>query len=114
MHTKTHNVNPISCDECGKEFMVKLQLEIHKKLHVNEIIKCDQCDKTFKNGFYLKSHQITHVKERRLFCQFCDKSFKVLSALKTHHQRNHVQKRERSACNICGKFVMDLKVKYDF
>ncbi|XP_063991787.1 zinc finger protein 436-like [Diachasmimorpha longicaudata] len=82
------------CEECGKSFFKKLDLESHRRTHTKERpYVCQVCDKTFYHQSHIIRHERIHSGERPYSCDFCQKTFSQLSSLKMHKQRHHNETR---------------------
>lgn len=68
-HLNKHlGLKPFNCDECGKPFLSKHHVKLHKRSHTKEKnFKCTKCDKAFRNPGSLRSHQIVHAEKNKEF-----------------------------------------------
>lgn len=74
-----------SCELCGKEFVSRDVLRIHKKLHISEEHWCAICNQVFQQRMYLKKHMACHDL-KKFICEEedCGKSFRFKEQLKQH------------------------------
>lgn len=105
----------VSCITCGKLFLNKERLEIHKTYHREKLFECHLCQKKFIRqktlnchlnvhiGLYpcqncdykahsmynLKVHQNVHLLEKNHCCKECNKTFTSLSSLRRHDRIIH-------------------------
>jgi KRAB domain-containing zinc finger protein len=124
------------CGKCGKEFKLKIGLNLHirsqncektqEKLHsvrdhdqnnstgftgdLKKTFECYKCEKTFKRKYNLSEHLATHELVKRFECRTCKKVFKHNSNL-TRHLKSH--KHEKwFECRICRKkFIFNSSLK---
>ena len=55
-HVNRHNnVRPYSCNECGKNFLSRQSLQIHRGVHTRPL-QCDQCEKKCVSATHLQRH----------------------------------------------------------
>jgi RNase P subunit RPR2 len=85
---KEHKIRPrVTCDECGKDFARKYELQTHVKV-VHLGIKdqmCPHCDYVTSEKGRVKKHiQTVHNNVRNYQCQRCDYSAKNKSGLDNH------------------------------
>lgn len=71
------------CDLCGKEFVSRDVLRIHKKLHTNQEHRCDLCGQVFQQRQYLRKHMAVHD-QKKFTCDDCGKIFRFNEQLKQH------------------------------
>ena len=95
------------CDDCGKEFNRKFNLERHiETVHLNMFKKehkCDICEKAFGRRDVLQRHVLLiHLSPKKFKCQKCDMSFANKENLKRHFESNHHENRPH-VCDQCGK-----------
>ena len=88
-----------TCDVCHKELKTNMLKKHIQDVHTE--CSCDECGKVFKKRKNLNDHKRATHKEVELSpCEFCSKQFK--SGLLKLHIRN-VHSKQTSACNECGK-----------
>ncbi|XP_013927365.1 PREDICTED: vomeronasal type-2 receptor 1-like, partial [Thamnophis sirtalis] len=76
-----------SCRKCGKCFVQKSDLAVHRLVHKGEkTFKCLECSKYFVHRSELVKHQRVHTGERPFKCFECGKCFSRQSVLSNHHR----------------------------
>ena len=84
-----HRENIFKCGVCGKSFLKKYELIIHKRTHTgNKTFQCEVCKKTFAWKLSFTRHKRIHTREKLFECAVCKKSFIQRSHL-TRHQLIH-------------------------
>jgi KRAB domain-containing zinc finger protein len=109
------------CSKCGKEFKLKIGLNLHIRTQncekaeenstgftsdLKKTFEYYKCDKLFKRKDNLTQHLATHELEKRFECRICKKFLKTKSILNQHLQSHEPGK--KFVCRICGN-----KFKYD-
>lgn len=92
-----------SCLECGKIFMNKAKLNVHRKrAHtLKEKEPCPECGKEYA-GEKLTSHRRTVHNVQKMKCPHCKKTYKLLD---NHIANVHAQ--EEVSCPECGEIFMN-------
>lgn len=99
-HGKQKHRN-VPCDQCGKMFYTKWQLNVHMNLHKNKKHQCTHCNYCTVYPQALKTHIKIHMKEYSCICDWCGKGFMNKKALMNHMAREHLG--IVVSCSICQK-----------
>lgn len=106
-HQKTvHNSkdDTLICDLCGKMYMTRESLKLHKESHVVKI--CQICGKHLRNKRSFERHfsrcSGERFDEKRFFCDYCGGSWKTKQQLQNHVYGKHLFDKPFK-CEICGK-----------
>ena len=96
-HVHKINDEKFTCEECGKVYRTKKDIQVHMRYHLPEDIKlamkekamekykCNSCDKGFIDSTRLKWHEASrHTGIKSFICQHCPKSYFRSDHLKTH------------------------------
>nr|CAD7589754.1 unnamed protein product [Timema genevievae] len=102
IHSGETLVKSFKCEECGKAFLTKSNLNIHSISHNGlKLHSCELCGKFFKYKSYLKNHAYTHNSHKAFKCEECGMNFAQKCHLKKHSLRH--SKQPLFVCEVCGK-----------
>ena len=95
------------CDECGKSYKFKSNLEEHLLKHKSVFFPCDKCDKKFssKSGLYVhrrEQHSSSLVRPS-VKCDICSFVSKGMRNLKKHKETHNKAAYSRYSCSYCHK-----------
>ena len=118
LHMKTHNEfnfkdsgkTTFGCEECGKVYLSKERLGIHRRQKHSEkwpkkLFKCELCGTSFVFEKNLISHQTNHEEIKEHCCHLCAKNYINVANLREHYHRNHpgeCPEHLMFECNICS------------
>lgn len=96
------------CDECGKTFKCKWNLNQHKIRHAgveHYPFKCEQCPKRFVASKDFKAHTLRHAGIKNFECDFCGLKKTTMKELKIH--LNYHTKEKQWSCTECPSMVFN-------
>ncbi|XP_077866246.1 uncharacterized protein LOC102805052, partial [Saccoglossus kowalevskii] len=86
-----------SCAHCGKHFVGKAALKIHKLVkHLGEKpFACEMCNQRFVSASALITHRRRHTGEKPYKCNICGRLFRHSSTMKRHKLLRHMPQNAR-------------------
>lgn len=105
---KTSDPQKWVCDECGKTFKCKWNLNQHKIRHAgveHYPFKCEQCPKSFVASKDFKAHTLRHAGIKNFECDFCGLKKTTMKELKIH--LNYHTKEKQWQCTECPSMVFN-------
>ncbi|KAL5275874.1 hypothetical protein ACFFRR_001602 [Megaselia abdita] len=105
---KTSDPQKWVCDECGKTFKCKWNLNQHKIRHAgveHYPFKCEQCPKSFVASKDFKAHALRHAGIKNFECDFCGLKKTTMKELKIH--LNYHTKEKQWSCTECPSMVFN-------
>ena len=76
-----------SCDQCGHEANVTVDLNKHKaEVHKNSAYTCDQCKYMVNKTEYQKKHTEYEHKDSKYYCEQCE-----LENSRTENMKHHIE-----------------------
>merc|ERR1719232_176009 len=75
------------CEQCGKDFKKKENMEKHQVIHTNKTFDCLVCFKQLRSNDALRRHKKIHDGSNKISCDLCGKVFTQGYEL-TKHKRN--------------------------
>ena len=100
-HVKKHNVKPVHCSYCGEAFRQTETLAKHQAIHSGETPQtCIVCGKKFMWTGALIYHKHMHTGLKPFQCEYCEQTF-AKSTLKTRHKQLHHKEHALNDCNLC-------------
>ncbi|KAH8292403.1 hypothetical protein KR054_009405, partial [Drosophila jambulina] len=93
------------CDQCGKKFNDKANLNLHLVRHTGiKPFECPDCGKREFNMYLMKIHiRVKHRGEKPFACKYCDETFVDSTKRCRHQSRMHELKatNRRYKCAFC-------------
>ncbi|XP_024081724.1 zinc finger protein 883-like isoform X2 [Cimex lectularius] len=104
-HMKQHgNVKQFGCIVCGKKFLTKWNLHLHKWTHASRIskpFKCTMCKGAFIRQSDFQAHIRAHYGNKPFTCNHCGMQFNRKHNWLRHEKEHSSEK--RYTCDECGK-----------
>lgn len=97
------------CDTCGLRFTVRSDLMRHLNTTHSTLrpCDCDLCAEKFITSDALRYHRNKVHSTVHHYCEYCGKRYKWKGELRTHIQRNHMERKERFQCSLCSRNYAD-------
>ncbi|KAH3874435.1 hypothetical protein DPMN_037679 [Dreissena polymorpha] len=81
---------PFPCEQCGKKFSTKDDLNRHVRREVAaKQFTCSICNATLREKIDLQAHLATHNGEKNFACDMCEKRYRHRSSLSKHRSAKH-------------------------
>ena len=110
MHLKHGVEDRFQCKWCGGYWMSAEGHRAHEEAAPCKRNQCEECGKIFTQKKDLEKHGRTHLKKDKVFkkdfpCQLCEKAFSRVDSLRDHVRKNHpvAEFPLTFPCNFCGK-----------
>lgn len=105
VHMRQHtSPKQYGCIVCGKRFLTKWNLHLHRWTHASRMskpFKCTLCKGAFIRHSDLQNHIRTHYGNKPFTCNHCGRQFNQKQNWQ-RHEKEHVQEKGYS-CAECGK-----------
>ncbi|XP_077287033.1 uncharacterized protein LOC143911845 [Arctopsyche grandis] len=100
-HMFVHSEKIFICEQCGKKFSMKANLDNHiKKMHSKGAGRCHFCKKNTSN---LAEHMLIHSNKSPYRCNICDKTFKLKNGLSFHITLHNNAEKYKCTVEGCQK-----------
>lgn len=76
------DARPFKCSHCAKCFKDSTSLKKHLEIHSNVSFECLLCGQRSSTRYTLREHMLVHSDEKRYKCQYCGNTFKRYKTLK--------------------------------